>query len=77
MSTRFLVSNPQELADGLAAARTALSAQRCIVLPTDTVYGIGADAFSAQGVAMLLAAKGRAVADPDLITAGRLLAGQP
>lgn len=59
MSTRFLVSNPQELADGLAAARTALSAQRCIVLPTDTVYGIGADAFSAQGVAMLLAAKGR------------------
>ncbi|GAA1410153.1 hypothetical protein AUR04nite_11380 [Glutamicibacter uratoxydans] len=59
MSTRFSVSNEQEYADGLAAARQALSAQRCIVLPTDTVYGIGADAFSAQGVAMLLAAKGR------------------
>ncbi len=54
-----MVSNEQEHADGLAAARQALSAQRCIVLPTDTVYGIGADAFSAQGVAMLLAAKGR------------------
>ncbi|WP_417374013.1 L-threonylcarbamoyladenylate synthase [Glutamicibacter protophormiae] len=59
MSTRFMVSNEQEHAAGIEAARTALSAQRCIVLPTDTVYGIGADAFSAQGVAMLLAAKGR------------------
>ena len=32
---------------------------RCIVLPTDTVYGIGADAFSHSAVASLLAAKGR------------------
>lgn len=54
-----MVSNEQEHTEGIAAARAALSAQRCIVLPTDTVYGIGADAFSAQGVAMLLAAKGR------------------
>jgi tRNA threonylcarbamoyl adenosine modification protein (Sua5/YciO/YrdC/YwlC family) len=30
-----------------------------IVLPTDTVYGIGADAFDAAAVAALLAAKGR------------------
>ncbi|MGP9527696.1 L-threonylcarbamoyladenylate synthase [Glutamicibacter sp. AOP5-A2-18] len=59
MSTRFLVSNEQEHADGIAAAKAALADKRCIVLPTDTVYGIGADAFSAQGVAMLLAAKGR------------------
>ena len=29
------------------------------MLPTDTVYGIGADAFSAEAVASLLAAKGR------------------
>ena len=28
-------------------------------MPTDTVYGIAADAFSAQAVATLLAAKGR------------------
>ncbi len=54
-----MVSNEQEHAAGIQAARTALSAARCIVLPTDTVYGIGADAFSAQGVAMLLASKGR------------------
>jgi len=54
-----LVSNEQEHAEGIAAAKTALAQKRCIVLPTDTVYGIGADAFSPQGVAMLLAAKGR------------------
>ncbi|WAL40530.1 L-threonylcarbamoyladenylate synthase [Brevibacterium sp. BRM-1] len=30
-----------------------------LVIPTDTVYGIAADAFSAAGVARLLAAKGR------------------
>ncbi|WP_413456117.1 L-threonylcarbamoyladenylate synthase [Glutamicibacter sp. FR1] len=59
MSTIFSVSNEQEHADGIAAAKAALADKRCIVLPTDTVYGIGADAFSAQGVAMLLAAKGR------------------
>lgn len=30
-----------------------------VVLPTDTVYGVGADAFSPAAVAALLAAKGR------------------
>src|SRR5207342_200711 len=30
-----------------------------VVLPTDTVYGLGCDAFSASGVRSLLAAKGR------------------
>ena len=41
-----------------AAARTVQSGQ-LVVLPTDTVYGIGADAFDAQAVADLIAAKGR------------------
>jgi L-threonylcarbamoyladenylate synthase len=59
VSTTFSVSNEQEHVEGIAAAKAALAEKRCIVLPTDTVYGIGADAFSAQGVAMLLAAKGR------------------
>jgi L-threonylcarbamoyladenylate synthase len=41
------------------AAREAVEAGECIVLPTDTVYGIGADAFSAEAVQRLLNAKGR------------------
>ena len=46
-------------ADGLAAAAEAVAQGRCIVLPTDTVYGIGADALSAQAVQGLLDAKHR------------------
>jgi L-threonylcarbamoyladenylate synthase len=45
--------------DGLAAAAGAVRAGRLVVLPTDTVYGIGADAFSASAVRALLAAKNR------------------
>jgi tRNA threonylcarbamoyl adenosine modification protein (Sua5/YciO/YrdC/YwlC family) len=43
----------------LDAAVHALGRGGLVVLPTDTVYGIGADAFEARAVAALLAAKGR------------------
>ena len=59
VTSRFDARDPQELEAGLEAARAALAQSRCVVMPTDTVYGIGADAFSAQAVATLLAAKGR------------------
>jgi L-threonylcarbamoyladenylate synthase len=44
---------------GIASAVSALKGSRLVVLPTDTVYGIGADAFDSAAVAALLAAKGR------------------
>jgi L-threonylcarbamoyladenylate synthase len=44
---------------GVQAAVTALQAGDLVVLPTDTVYGIAADAFSPIAVNLLLAAKGR------------------
>ena len=37
----------------------AVASGRLVVMPTDTVYGIGADAFDSRAVAALLAAKGR------------------
>jgi tRNA threonylcarbamoyl adenosine modification protein (Sua5/YciO/YrdC/YwlC family) len=43
----------------LAAAGQCVASGQLVVLPTDTVYGIGADAFDATAVADLLAAKGR------------------
>ena len=46
-------------AQGLAAAVTALRRGELVVLPTDTVYGVGADAFAPDAVAAILAAKGR------------------
>jgi len=52
-------ADPASLLAGVRAARTAIAAGQCIVIPTDTVYGIAADAFSHAAVAGLLAAKGR------------------
>ncbi|WP_278237518.1 L-threonylcarbamoyladenylate synthase [Isoptericola sp. AK164] len=48
-----------------------------VVLPTDTVYGIGADAFDADAVAALLAAKGRGrqMPPPVLVPDARTLDG--
>ena len=46
-------------ATGIASAVSAVKGGRLVVLPTDTVYGIGADAFDNAAVAALLSAKGR------------------
>lgn len=56
---RFSCATEQLTEEALTAARTALDAGEVIVLPTDTVYGIGADAFNADAVERLLQAKGR------------------
>jgi tRNA threonylcarbamoyl adenosine modification protein (Sua5/YciO/YrdC/YwlC family) len=43
----------------IAAAAECVASGQLVVLPTDTVYGIGADAFNRDAVADLLRAKGR------------------
>lgn len=64
MTTFFDCSDDTGLAEGTSQARIAVENGDLIVLPTDTVYGIGADAFSAAAVASLLAAKGRGRQSP-------------
>ncbi len=59
MSAVYDCSDPQERAAGLHAAVGAARGGRLIVLPTDTLYGIGCDAFDSEAVAALLAAKHR------------------
>jgi L-threonylcarbamoyladenylate synthase len=59
MSRTFVCADSAERAAGLRAAASAVRRGALVVLPTDTVYGIGADAFSVDGVDALLAAKGR------------------
>jgi tRNA threonylcarbamoyl adenosine modification protein (Sua5/YciO/YrdC/YwlC family) len=59
MSDLFDCSDPGQRQVGMASAVSALKGGRLVVLPTDTVYGIGADAFDGTAVAALLAAKGR------------------
>ncbi len=58
-TTSYNCTNDAQRAEGLAHAQKAIAAKQVIVMPTDTVYGIAADAFSPQAVATLLAAKGR------------------
>lgn len=56
---RYDTDDADQRGAGLTAAVVAVRADESIILPTDTVYGIGADAFSANAVRGLLAAKGR------------------
>ena len=48
-----------DLLTGFRQAKVALQRHEVVVIPTDTVYGIAADAFSAKGVELLLSSKGR------------------
>lgn len=59
MTDVFDCADPDQRARGIASAVTALKGGRLVVMPTDTVYGIGADAFDTAAVAALLSAKGR------------------
>jgi tRNA threonylcarbamoyl adenosine modification protein (Sua5/YciO/YrdC/YwlC family) len=63
--------------EGITRAAQAVSAGGLVVLPTDTVYGIGCDAFSPSAVTALLAAKGRgrAMPPPVLVPHARTLDG--
>jgi len=56
---RFATETDEEREAALDAASRAVRLGRLVVLPTDTVYGVGADAFDPDAVARLLAAKGR------------------
>lgn len=67
---RYDCSDIDEYHRGLAAAAEAVSAGKLIVLPTDTVYGLGADAFSADAVQRLLEAKGRGREMPPPVLVG-------
>lgn len=62
---------------GITAAAAAVRAGELVILPTDTVYGIGADAFTPAAITALLAAKGRGreMPVPVLISDGDTLEG--
>jgi tRNA threonylcarbamoyl adenosine modification protein (Sua5/YciO/YrdC/YwlC family) len=51
--------DPAIRVDAVVAAADSVTAGELVVLPTDTVYGLGADAFQPAAVADLLSAKGR------------------
>ncbi|MEU6401207.1 L-threonylcarbamoyladenylate synthase [Streptomyces sp. NPDC046985] len=59
MARRYDTNDATDRVTGLREAASAVRRGELVVLPTDTVYGVGADAFSSEAVADLLAAKGR------------------
>jgi L-threonylcarbamoyladenylate synthase len=74
MSARFDCADPDQRIQGLAEAETALRRGELVVIPTDTVYGIAAEAFDPVAVEGLLKAKGRGRDMPPPVLVGTVRA---
>ncbi|WP_188190615.1 L-threonylcarbamoyladenylate synthase [Nonomuraea sp. SYSU D8015] len=74
MSRRFDCSDPEQRTVGLMEAAAAVRRGELVVLPTDTVYGIGADAFTPSAVTALLDTKGRGRGMPPPVLVGTVRA---
>jgi L-threonylcarbamoyladenylate synthase len=70
MATIYDCTVPGELLTGMRLARAALSRGELVVIPTDTVYGLAADAFNPHAVQRLLDAKGRTRQSPPPVLIG-------
>ncbi|MBW8871192.1 MAG: threonylcarbamoyl-AMP synthase [Leifsonia sp.] len=64
MAPIYDCSVDSELLTGMRLARAAIVRGELVVIPTDTVYGVAADAFSPAAVQRLLEAKGRGRQSP-------------
>ena len=67
---KYDCSVDEEFDRGLLAAQAAIEEGKLVVLPTDTVYGVAADAFSPRAVQNLLDAKGRGRQMPPPVLVG-------
>ncbi|QDO89679.1 threonylcarbamoyl-AMP synthase [Ornithinimicrobium ciconiae] len=70
-------TDPDTHEQAIEAAAKVVREGKVVVLPTDTVYGVGADAFDQVAVAMVLAAKHRSrdVPPPVLVPSTRTVDG--
>nr|WP_090936032.1 L-threonylcarbamoyladenylate synthase [Nonomuraea jiangxiensis] len=74
MGRRYDCSDLDQRSEGLTEAAAAVRRGELVVLPTDTVYGIGADAFTPAAVTALLDAKGRGREMPPPVLVGTVRA---
>jgi tRNA threonylcarbamoyl adenosine modification protein (Sua5/YciO/YrdC/YwlC family) len=74
MTARYDCADTQQREEGLVMATSAVQEGQLVVLPTDTVYGVGADAFNPAAVTALLAAKGRGRNMPPPVLVGSVRA---
>jgi L-threonylcarbamoyladenylate synthase len=70
MARRYDCTNETERRHGLREAAAAVRRGDLVVLPTDTVYGVGEDAFNTGAVGDLLEAKGRGRGVPSPVLVG-------
>jgi len=77
MSPVFDCTTDHGRSEAVAKAADGVRAGKLVVMPTDTLYGIGADAFSPDAVRALLTAKGRGrdVPPPVLVPDARTVDG--
>ncbi len=69
--TRIIdASDPAEQKKVVQEAVTLLAAGEVVALPTETVYGLGADALNADAVAKVFAVKERPEFDPLIVHVG-------
>jgi L-threonylcarbamoyladenylate synthase len=70
VSERYACKDRDERTIGLEIASRAISRGDLVVMPTDTVYGVAADAFTPDAVRRLLEAKGRGRSMPPPVLVG-------
>jgi tRNA threonylcarbamoyl adenosine modification protein (Sua5/YciO/YrdC/YwlC family) len=70
MQRVFDCSVDVDLLAGMRQAKLSLGRNELVVMPTDTFYGVAADAFSASAVSALLELKGRDRATPPPVLIG-------
>jgi L-threonylcarbamoyladenylate synthase len=78
MQTEVVLVSPEVPSkEALAPAATALRAGQLVAFPTETVYGLGANALDGAAVAQIFAAKGRPSDNPLIVhVADRAALGQ-
>lgn len=68
MTTSILDAlNPETRSSAIARAAELLRAGELVAFPTETVYGLGADAFNAEAIAKVFAVKGRPADNPLIV----------
>ncbi|HLT67573.1 MAG TPA: L-threonylcarbamoyladenylate synthase [Microbacterium sp.] len=70
MGTVYDCNDREQMLAGMRAARQTIARGEVIVAPTDTVYGVAADAFSPAAVKRLLETKGRSRQQPPPVLVG-------
>jgi len=74
-SYRFDCLDARERERGISRAAVSVSEGLLVVVPTDSAYAVGTDAFSREGIELLARARGRWQAPPVLVAHGRTLDG--